>query len=115
MKRIISLLLTGILAITSIELNAQEETPAATTPEWVSEKGYWVVESNKKTPKDATVYFYTNDHQMVYKEEVKGRKLKLNRNKTLLHLKAVLEEAITSHEKGSWAHQTNRLTQLLQE
>jgi len=115
MKKIFTILLAFIFSAGSLTSNAQSDIPSATLPKWVSEKGYWVVESNKNTPKECTVYFYNNNHLVVYKEEIKGKKLKLNRNKTLLHLKVVLEEAISNHEKGSWAHQNNRLIQLLEE
>ena len=67
------------------------------------------MESNKKTPKDAIVYFYNNENQLVYKEEVRNKKLKLNRKKTLLHLKSALEEAVLGYEQGIWAHQKNLL------
>lgn len=115
MKKIFTMLFITAFSVSGLASNAQSDTPTPSIPKTVSQKGYWVVESNKKTPKECIVYFYNNDHLMVYKEEIKDRKLKLNRKKTLLHLKAVLEEAVTKHESGSWAHQNNLLTQLLQE
>ncbi len=100
-------------ALSSLAGKAQEQ-PAQEIPKWISEKGYWVVESNKMTPKDATVYFYNNENILVYKEEIRNQKLKLNRKKTLLRFKIALDEAITSYEKGTWAHQNNLLSQYLQ-
>lgn len=77
---------------------ASETTTAQTTapapPRWASEKGYWVVESNIHIPKQYTIRFYNNDQVMVYKEEMKGVKLKIDRRKTKMHLKQVLETAV---------------------
>jgi hypothetical protein len=61
------------------------EMPKPVTPNWVLDKGYWVVKSNKKTPKESAVYFYNNEHTMVYQEEIKNQKLKLKK-KTLMKL-----------------------------
>jgi hypothetical protein len=118
MKRIILLaMVTAGAILSSFTVNAQtdEEMQPPKTPKWVSDKGYWVVESNKQTPKDALVHFYNNEHILVYKEEIRNQKLKLNRTKTLLRLKAALEEAVEGFEKGTWAHQNNLLTQHLRQ
>ena len=96
---------TTLSLLSSLSTHAQEEVIEHKTPNWASDKGYWVVETNKKTPKDAIVYFYNNDHLLVYKEEIRNQKLKLNRKKTLLHLKAALEESIARHEQGTLAQQ----------
>lgn len=89
------------------------ETLKTETPKWVSEIGYWVIKSNKKTPKESTVYFYNNEHNLVYQEEIKDRKLKL-RKKTLMKLKTALEEAVASYEKGVWASRTELVKQHLE-
>ena len=94
---------------------ATAQAQTAKVKPWVSDKGYWVVESNKKTPKDAMVYFYTNDNLLVYKEEIKNQRLKLNKTKTLLRLKAALEEAISNSSKNTWASRNNLVLQHLQE
>lgn len=110
MKYIFSrLLMTCMAAWLSITAGAQEEETKAPAPKWVSDQGYWVVESNKKTPKEATVFFYNNDHVLVYKEEIKGQKLKLTKKKTLLRLKSVLEEATASYARGNWTAENNLL------
>jgi len=96
--------------------NAEEityEMPKPVTPNWVSDKGYWVVKSNQKTPKESTVYFYNNEHTMVYQEEIKNQKLKLKK-KTLIKLKAALEEAVDSYQKGIWASRNEIVLQHLQ-
>lgn len=68
------------------------------TPSWLSDKGYWVIESNVKTPRKSIVHFYNNDHVVVYREKVEGIKINLNRKKTLYRLKAVLEQKLVAWE-----------------
>ena len=110
-KLFLSLLTVLLICFSAASLQAQT-TP---TKPWVSDKGYWVVESNKQTPKEAIVYFYNNDHVLVYKEEIKNQKLKLTKAKTLVRLKAALEEAIDHSQKSTWASRTDLVSQHLQE
>lgn len=98
MKKIFFPLLFIILAAyPSHRGYAQENSHKAS---WVSDKGYWVVETNKQSPKEALVYFYNNDNLLVYKKEIKDQKLKLHKPATLLQLKATLEDAIEAYENG---------------
>ena len=108
-------ILSAFMLLFSFTANAQTEEPKPKAPKWISDKGYWVVESNKKTPKDAVVYFYNNENLLVYKEEIKNQKLKLNRQKTLLRLKAALEEAVIAYDQGNWANQVTLVAQHLQQ
>lgn len=55
-------------------------------------QGFWVVESNVKTPKSSMVYFYTPEGILMYKENVNDKKLKVNRRKTVKRLNAALQE-----------------------
>lgn len=59
-----------------------------------SDKGYWVIENNIKTPRQSVVYFYTPENQLVYKETVIGRKLNVSRRRICKRLNAVLEQSI---------------------
>lgn len=70
-------------------------------PKWVSEKGYWVVEGNVKTPLDHTIRFYNNENMLVYTESLKGMKLNTNRRKVKMKLKKALESAIIAWENKS--------------
>ncbi|AXY76805.1 hypothetical protein D3H65_23650 [Paraflavitalea soli] len=101
MKKCLNLLVLTCLLMGSTAAFAQneEDTPAPATPRWVSEKGYWVVESNVHVPKQYTVRFYNNDQVMVYKEEVQGVVLKLQRRRVKMNLKKVLETAVLAWEK----------------
>lgn len=76
-----------------------EITAAPAIPRWVSEKGYWVVESNIKIPRQYTIRFYNNDQVMVYKEQVQGVILKLQKRSVKMNLKRVLETAVLAWEK----------------
>ena len=62
-------------------------------PAWVSEKGYWVVESNFHTPHSHTVFFYNNENQLMYKETLDGIKLNPEKRKIKMKLKKALETA----------------------
>jgi hypothetical protein len=74
---------------------AQEESKhPRSIPRWISDKGYWVAESNVHTPTQCTIRFYNNDHVMVYSEKVEGIKLKLQKRKVKMNLKKVLESSI---------------------
>ena len=46
---------------------------------------------------------------MVYQEKVEGLKLKTARQKTLVHLKQVLEQTVTAWEKGIKINDTGLL------
>lgn len=100
MKKRVNLIVISCLLLlhTAIAQDDQHSTaPAA--PRWISEKGYWVVESNANMPKQFTVRFYNNDHVMVYTEKVQGVQLRLQRRKIKMNLKRVLEASILAWEK----------------
>ena len=82
-------------------------------PKWVSEKGYWVIESNIKTPKSSIVRFYTNDHNLVYTEKVEGVKVNVQKKKTLMNLKSVLEKVVYTWEKNGEVKDTGELVAVL--
>lgn len=92
----------------SFTLSAQTTAIGSQAPSWVSTKGYWVVQSNKQSPKEAVVYFYNNDNILVYKKEVHDQKLNLKREKTLQQLKASLEDAVHAFENGMASNQPNQ-------
>lgn len=112
MKHYFNLLtVIACLLLGQVTASAQEEAElfsvnsTPTPPCWVSEKGYWVVASNINQPKQYVITFYNNDQVMVYKEEVKGVKLKLHRCKTKMHLKKVLETALLAWSQQQLANE----------
>ena|SRR5687767_9024632 len=72
---------------------------ARVSPDWVSEKGWWVIESNIHTPKQHIFYFYNNDGVLVYKEKIEGMRINTTKRTTRLQLKQVLETSVLTWEK----------------
>jgi hypothetical protein len=93
-KHLFVTLLAGLLI--QAGLFAQDKAPVV--PEWVSEKGWWVVESNSHTPKKHIVYFYNNDGVLVYKEKIEGLRINPSKKTTRLQLKQVLETSVLAWE-----------------
>ena len=96
------LVFTLLLLGTSLISFAQEEPTAVKPkpPRWVSEKGYWMVESNIHQPRQSCVYFYTNDNVLVHKQNITGTRLKLNKTRTKMRLKKALESIMIAREAG---------------
>ena len=88
-----------LLASSSYTFGQEEAEPVRQRiPKWISEKGYWVVESNVKTPFNSIIHFYNNDNVVVYREKVDGVKINLHKNRTKMRLKKVLEQSIVAYE-----------------
>jgi hypothetical protein len=68
-------------------------------PRWVSDKGYWVVESNINSPKDHIIRFYNTENILVYKETLAGIKLNAQKKKVKMKLKRILESSVKAWEK----------------
>jgi hypothetical protein len=92
--------LAAFIVCASGVASAQEQAVNQRTPRFISEKGYWVIKSNVKQPREAVVYFYNLQHELVYEEEVKNARLNINRSRVKMRLKNALEQAITAHEQG---------------
>ena len=89
---------------------AQEEQPQKpAAPKWISDKGYWVIENNVHAPKSNVIYFYTMDNVLVYKERVEGVKIKVNKSKVCMRLKAALEQAVTVWEATHKANENGAI------
>jgi hypothetical protein len=78
----------------SMNCAAQEEK--IFTPKWISPNGYWVVESNIKTPLNSIIYFYNNDNQVIYKEKLVGIRINIKKRKTLMGLRKILEASVAA-------------------
>lgn len=66
----------------------------------VSDNGYWVVESNVKTPKTNIIHFYTNNNELVYRETLEGVRLNTNRKKVRIKLQQVLETSLIAWQQN---------------
>lgn len=94
-KQLFVTLFLGLILHTALFAQAKPR-PA---PEWVSDKGWWVVENNIHTPKVNIFYFYNNDGVLVYKEKIEGLRINSTKKITRMQLKQVLESAVITWEK----------------
>ena len=62
-------------------------------------ESYWVVESNIKTPKHSMVYFYSTNHEVMYKETIDGKRLNVNRQKIRRKLNEALHDVTLVWQK----------------
>lgn len=100
-----------MLSFISVAALAQTEegTTAISTPKWVSDNGYWIVETNIHTPKINTIYFYNNDNVLVYKEQLNGVVIKLKKRSVKMNLKKVLDQSVTAYNKRQTAGENEML------
>ncbi|MGC4103178.1 hypothetical protein [Ferruginibacter sp.] len=94
---------------------AQEETTGVQPrpAKWLSDKGYWVIESNVKTPKSSVVHFYNPANQLLSSVKVEGKKLNPARRKTLKNLKKALEEAADANTLANTPAKQEELVAIL--
>lgn len=91
-----------ILTLISIGALAQEQRKMPYKfPRWISDKGYWVVETNLHSPLNHLISFYNNDNVLLYKKALTGVKLDPDKRKVKMRLKKELESAIIAWEKKS--------------
>jgi hypothetical protein len=89
-----------LISIGSIAQYKQKEEKRPGFPGWVSEKGYWVVESNQASPTDHIIRFYDNLHNLVYSEKLTGIHLNPEKKKVKMKLKKILEAAVLAYEEN---------------
>jgi hypothetical protein len=93
-------ILSAVISLFIMGASAQESgSSSRKIPKWVSEAGYWVVESNIHTPLNHTIWFYNNDHILVYKEAVNGMRLNPARKMVKMKLKKVLEASVITWQE----------------
>jgi hypothetical protein len=95
-----TLVVVAVFVLFSLPSFTQEETPEnPKTPRWVSDKGYWVVESNTNSPLRYIIWFYNNENLLIYKETIAGVKLNTSKRSVKMKLKKVLEASMLVWEK----------------
>jgi hypothetical protein len=94
-KQMMVTLIIGLLLQVSTFAQGKHRSPS----DYVSEKGWWVIESNIHTPKKNIVYFYNNKGVLVYKENIEGLRIDPSRKSTRIHLKQALEAAVLAWEE----------------
>jgi len=87
----------GAIIFFSTAVFAQSKTSSSSC---VSDKGYWVLESNIHTPLNHIIRFYNNDHVLVYTEKLTGIKLNTDKKKVKMRLKRALETTMLSLEQN---------------
>ena len=102
MQSIIRLSFTLIffILISSFSLKAQQTSSSPKAPRWLSDAGYWVVETNGTDRHCHVIYFYNNKHEMVYKESLTGVRLRLAKRNVKMKLRKVLETSVASWERN---------------
>lgn len=106
-KNLFALMLTTFFSFATASVFAQseeEETPTVNSiPKWVSDNGYWVVETTTTNPSTSTLYFYNNDQVLVYKERVEGFVFNLKKRSIKMRLKKVLDQSVVAYEQRKQA------------
>ena len=97
--------------IFAMSLNVQSQgNQIKKEPRWISDKGFWQVETNIRTPYKSIIYFYNNEKRMIYKENVEGVILDLSKKRVKIRLRKALESAVLTWNKN---HVTQRDGQLI--
>lgn len=99
MKSIFNLIAAIVVLLSSLTTFAQTRSKKDKAPRWVSEKGFWQIETNIHTPNKNIVYFYNNDHTLIYKENLDGVILNLEKKRVKMRLKRALETAVFAWNK----------------
>ena len=68
-------------------------------PKWLSNKGFWILETQRSTPKNSIVYFYNNEQVLIYKETINNKRINVAQKKVRKQLEAVLEQALANWQK----------------
>ena len=107
------LCLTAFL-ILATSLNVQSQQNHRTkNPKWVSDKGFWQIETNIHTPYKNIISFYNNDNVMIYKENLDGVILDLRKNRVKMRLRKALESAVLSWQKNQVMQKDMQLSTML--
>ena len=95
-------------------LNVQSQVNQRTKqPRWVSDKGYWQIETNIHTPSKNIISFYNNQNVMIYREKVDGVILNLNKKRVKMRLRKGLESAVVDWNKIQVTQQDGQIISIL--
>jgi len=98
-RLLLALLLSFFFCSSFAQQEEDQQTNDRSVPKWVSDKGYWVAESNRLEPGTCILSFYNNDNVLVYKEETRGLHLNFTKRKTLVKLRKLVDASVDSWEK----------------
>lgn len=109
-----SIICTSVWIIAATDLPAREHASSANKkPRWISDKGFWQIEFNIHSPENSVVYFYNNESTLVYKENVYGMVLDLNKKRVKMKLKKALESALAAWNKNHVIQRDQQLVNML--
>ena len=98
------------LAIANVPVAAQKALPVSQPiPSWVPASGFWVVQSSLHKPAKHTIYFYTDQRELIYKEEVEVVQFNVESDRTRMQLKKALETALLAWRKQRLAKENEGL------
>jgi hypothetical protein len=84
-------------------------------PRWTPDEGYWVAQTNINEPKQCTIFFYTDNHELIYREKIEGVKLNLDARGVKMLLKKVLATSLQAwHEQKRAKENEGLVINLLQ-
>lgn len=92
--------LFAAVALLAASVTFAQEPPPNT------ESGFWVIESNVKSPKVQMVKFYNKKMELLYQEAITHRRLKIEKAKIRKALDTALHRVLVSNnwvEKGTLA------------
>lgn len=113
MKSIFKIGLLAVAVLISFEALSQFRAPKDRTPKWISNKGFWQIESNIQTPKKNVVYFYNNEKVLIYRERLDNVSLRLEKYRVKMRLKKALEAAIVAWNKDHIYQSDQQLVSLM--
>ena len=105
MKRFLKyVIVLTLLLLAAAGIDAMGQAPFPKKAE-----GFWVLESNVHTPKNAVVYFYNQQQVLVYKEEIRGIRLNTAKQSTIKLLNNVLQQALVVWNKDNVMQENRQL------
>ena len=101
MKKKIIFCLTAMLFTCGLLLSAREPShhsthsdPGVALPAWISDQGYWVLETHRHQRRQSQVHFYDNNNRLIASTTIVNRRLNTHRRKVKMELKCMLEASI---------------------
>jgi hypothetical protein len=109
----LAVLATFIMSCNFVMAQEEGNYSKPKTSKWVSDKGFWVIESNVKTPRSSVVHFYNNNNKLISTVSVEGKRLNPERRKTLKNLKKALEQVVDADATAGRTIQPEELIAVL--
>ena len=86
-----------LFACTGISISSLAQRKKTAMPE----EGYWVIESNIKTPRQGTIHFYSNSGQSIGQQDFADKKFNVSKRKVVRQLNDMLFQALLVYRKST--------------